>query len=138
MSTMTKTHNRKLGLLGAAMTTTRLPRFTIEIGTKVRDEVEGMMLASGFLDGAPFEWVTVSLRYGLKNDDEPKFEPVNKRYGDLPLAIELDTRELAVASREEMKLAFEVATLKALISAGRKFDLEYSQLQRRLEEIVSA
>jgi len=32
MSTMTKTHNRKLGLLGAAMTTTRLPRYTIEIG----------------------------------------------------------------------------------------------------------
>jgi len=136
MSTMTKTHNRKLGLLGAAMTTTRLPRYTIEIGTKVRDDVEGMMLDSGFLDGAPFEWVTVSLRYGLKNDDEPKFEPVNKSYGDLPLTIELDTRELAVASREEMKLAFETATLKALIAAGRRFDLEYSRLQERLEEIV--
>jgi len=118
------------------MTTTRLPRYTIEIGAKVRDEVEGMMLDSGFLDGAPFEWVTVSLRYGLKNDDEPNFEPVNKSYGDLPLAIELDTRELAVASREEMMVAFEIATLKALIAAGRKFDLSYSRLQERLEEII--
>jgi hypothetical protein len=118
------------------MTTTRLPRYTIEIGTKVRDDVEGMMLESGFLDGAPFDWVTVSLRYGLKNDDEPKFEAVNKSYGDLPLAIELDTRELAVASRDEMKVAFEIATLKALVAAGRKFDLEYSRLQQRLEEIV--
>jgi hypothetical protein len=136
MSTMTKKHNRKLGLLGAAMTTTRLPRYTIEIGTMVRDEVEGMMLESGFLDGAPFEWVTVSLRYGLKNEDEPKFEAVNKSYGDLPLAIELDTRELAGASREEMKLAFEIATLKALIAAGRKFDLDYSRLQERLAKIV--
>jgi hypothetical protein len=133
---MTKKHNRKLGLTGAAMTTTRLPRYTIEIGTMVRDEVERMMLESGFLDGAPFEWVTVSLRYGLKNDDEPKFEAVNESYGDLPLAIELDTRELAGASREEMKLAFEIATLKALIAAGRKFDLDYSRLQERLEEIV--
>jgi hypothetical protein len=136
MSAMTKKHNRKLGLLGAAMTTTRLPRYTIEVGTKVRDDVESIMLDSGFLDGAPFEWVTVSLRYGLKNDDEPIFESVNGSHGDLPLAIELDTRELAVASREEMKLAFEIATLKALVAAGRKFDLEFSPLQDRLDDIM--
>jgi hypothetical protein len=108
----------------------------MEIGKMVRDEIEVMMLDSGYLDGAPFEWVTISLRYGLKNEDEPKFEPVNKSHGDLPLAIELDTRELAVASREEMRLAFEIATLKALIAAGRKFNLEYSRLQERLDEII--
>jgi hypothetical protein len=136
MKPMTKKHNRKLGLLGAAMTTLRLPRYTMEIGKMVRDEIEVMMLDSGYLDGAPFEWVTISLRYGLKNEDEPKFEPVNKSHGDLPLAIELDTRELAVASREEMRLAFEIATLKALIAAGRKFNLEYSRLQERLDEII--
>ena len=136
MSTMTKKHNRKLGLLGAAMTTTRLPRYTIEIGTMVRDDVDGILLDSGFLNGAPFVWVTISLRYVLKNDDEPKFEPVNESYGDLPLAIELDTGKLAAASREEMKLAFEIATLKALIAAGRRFDLEYSRLQERLEQII--
>ena len=136
MITMIKKHNRKLALLGAAMTTTHLPRYTIEVGTKVRDEVESMMLDCGYLDGAPFEWVTISLRYGLKNDDEPKFEPVNKEYGDLPLTIELDTRELATASRDEMKTAFEISTLKALVATGRRFGLKYSQLEERLEAIV--
>jgi hypothetical protein len=119
------------------MTTARLPRYTIEVATRVRDEIEGIMIASEYLAAAPFEWVTISLRYGLKNEEEPDYDPVNKQYGDLPLAIELDTNELVNASREEMKRAFEIAALKALIAAGKKFNLPYAQLETRLEAIVS-
>ncbi len=129
---MPKKHNRKLGLCGTAMTTMRLPHYTIAVGTTVRNELEKIMIECGFLNDAPFEWVTISLRYGLKNEEEPHYEQIDKEYGDLPLAIELDTRELAECSREEMQVAFEVATLKALVHAGRKFNLEYSALEARL------
>lgn len=135
MNTMTKQHNHKLGLSGAAMTTQRLPRYTIEVATYVRDKLEKLMLDSGYLNGAPFDWVTVSLRYGLKNEDEPHYEPINKKYGDIPLAIELDARELAVASREEMEKVFEIAVLKSLIAAGRKFNLSVALLETQLETI---
>lgn len=134
---MATKHNRKLGLSGAAMTTARLPRYTIEVATHVRDEIERIMIDTDYLSGAPFEWVTISLRYGLKNEEEPHYDPINKQYGDLPLAIELDTNELVDASREEIKKAFELATLKALVAAGKKFNLQYAQLAARLEAIVS-
>lgn len=134
---MAKKHDRKLGLSGAAMTTARLPRYTIEVATQVRDEIERIMIDTGYLTGAPFEWVTISLRYGLKNDEDPHYDPVNKQYGDLPLAIELDTNELVDASREKIKKAFEIATLKALVSAGKRFNLPHAQLEARLEEFVS-
>ena len=129
---MPKKHNRKLGLCGAAMTTAKLPPFTIAVGSEVRDAVEQVMIESGFLDNAPFEWVTVSLRYGLKNEDEPHYEPINKEYGDLPLAIELDVSELVGCNRDEMHDAFETAALKALVHAGRKFNLECAALEGRL------
>lgn len=134
---MAKKHNRKLGLSGAAMTTARLPRYTIEVATQVRDEIERIMIDTDYLSGAPFEWVTISLRYGLKNEEEPHYDPINKQFNDLPLAIELDTHELVDASREEMKKAFEIATLKALVSAGKKFKLPHAPLEARLAAVVN-
>ena len=126
-----------MGLCAAAMTTMRIPNYDITVATLVRDEIEKVMIDSDYLAGAPFEWVTISLRYGLKNEEEPHYDPVNKQYGDLPLAIELDTNELVNANREEMKKAFELATLKALVAAGKKFNLPYAQLETRLEALVS-
>ena len=137
MISMPKKHNRKLGLSGAALTMARLPRFSIEVGTVVRDDLEAVMLDCGYLDNAPFEWVSISLRYGRKNEDEPHYEPINKEYGDLPLAIELDANELRSFDRGEMRKAFEVAVLKALVHAGRKFNLAYAALEARLETNVA-
>ena len=134
---MPKKHNRKLGLSGAGMTTARIPRFSIQVGTAVRDDLEAVMIDSGYLNGAPFEWVTISLRYGLKNEDEPHYEPINRDYGDLPLAIELDTNELRSCDRDELYAAFELAALKALVHAGKKYNLEHSALEARLQESAS-
>ncbi len=130
-----KKHNRKLGLCGAALTMARIPNFDIEVGGVVRDDLEAIMLDSGYLDGAPFEWITIALRYGLKNEDAPHYESINKEFGDLPLAIELDTNELRSSDREEMQTLFTVATLKSLIHAGNKYDLPVQVLEERLDEL---
>lgn len=131
-----KQHNRKLGLCAAAMTIARIPLFDIEVGGIIRDEIEAIMIEDGYLVNAPFEWVTISLRYGLKNEDEPHYERINKEYGDLPLAIELDTNELIGCTREEMHEAFGVAVLKSLVHAGRKFKLPSSLLEAKLEAMI--
>ena len=130
---MSKKHNRKLGLCAAALTTARIPNFDIEVMTQMQDDLEQLMLDCGYLENAPFEWVTISLRYGLKNEDEPHYEPINNEYGDLPLAIEVDTNELVGCTRQEMREIFEVAALKALIHAAKKFNLPHSTLEARLE-----
>jgi hypothetical protein len=134
---MAKKHDRKLGLCGAAMTTARVPRFDVQVMTNVRDEIEAIMIDSGYLDGAPFEWVTISLRYGLKYEDVPHYEAINKEFGDLPLAIELDTNELRSCDRNEMQVLFTIATLKSLIHAGNKFELQTKALKSRLEELAA-
>jgi hypothetical protein len=126
-------HNRKLGLCSASLTAARLRNHADSAMTEVRDEIEQVIIASNFLANAPFKWITLSLRLGLKNEDEPHYEPINKRYHDLPLAIEVDVRELQHADYQELHRLFGIAVLKALIHAGAKYGLPWHELDQLLK-----
>lgn len=130
-------HNRKIVLSGVALTKARNNRYGLEVMGNIMDEIEGLLLTMGYLESAPFEWVGLTLRYGLKNEDAPHYQGIDKRDGELALAIELDTHELREASREELKDRFIVATLNALIHAGKKYDLPTKALQQRLDAVLA-
>ena len=130
-----KKHNRKLGLSMVSLTKARPPRHDIEEATEIKRELEPVLVSSGYFDNAPFEWVTIVLRYGLKNEEKPHYQRINKKYGDLPLAIELDTHELIEADRDELKRLFTLATLKALIHAGKKYKLPVESLEKLHDEL---
>jgi hypothetical protein len=127
-------HERKLGLTGIALTQQRNNRYSIPALTAVRDEVEKLLKDNGFLEGVPFSWVTIAIRFGLKNDEVPTCEPINKRYGDLPLAIEIDSRELGEKRLDELIVIFQRAVLKALIHAGIKFSKPIDYLKDNLDK----
>jgi len=131
-----RTHNRKCGLCGAALTLGRWNRYTMEVMREVRQELEEAIEAIGFLDDAPFEWITLMLLFGLKNESIPHFRRISRRWGDLPLSIELDTHDLMDASREELKRLFMVACLKALVHAGKRYGLPTATFERRLQELT--
>jgi hypothetical protein len=133
-----KKHDRKLGLCGASLTKARLNQHSNAAMGDVQNEVETLMMESGYLARAPFEWVTVSLRYGLVNEDIPHYHRINKKYGDLPLAIEIDTHDLKCADQDQIKRLFMIATLKALVHAGHKFKLATETLERSLRELSSS
>ena len=120
--------------MGVSLTKARL-RHSFQ-ALDVGNELETLMIESGYLEGAPFSWVTIAIRYGLKNDETPQYVGrINKRYGDLPLAIEVDTHELLGASLEEMRKLFKVAVLKALIHAGRKYSRPITKLEAELAQL---
>ncbi|MEW6120404.1 MAG: Imm39 family immunity protein [Pseudomonadota bacterium] len=122
-------HNRKLGICGVSLTKARLPKHDAEAATWVQDVVEKVLIESDYLEGAPFSWVTIAVRYGLKNDDKPIYQRINKTYGDLPLAIEVDTHEMMGASLDDLKRIFLHAVLKALIHAGQKYGRPVAALE---------
>jgi hypothetical protein len=131
------THDRKLVLGGAALTAARNNRQGLPVMGEIMDELEQLMIATGYLDNAPFKWVSLILRYGLENEEQPHYQPINKKHGDLPLAIELDTHELRNADRERLKRLFMIATLKSLVHAGHKYGLPTQALEARQSEILS-
>ena len=127
-------HNRKLVIGGAALTEARNNRYSIKVAGEIMDELEQSMISTGYLEKAPFRWVGLMLRFGLKNEDEPHYQRVNEKYGDLPVAIELDTHELQHATREELKERFMVATLKTLVHVARKYSLPGEKFAEMLKE----
>ena len=125
---MTKLHNRKLGLLGVSLTSVKPPRICIGVASRVRDEIEMVMVQSEYLKGAPFEWITLALRYGLNQDEEPTYLGIDKKTGDLELAIEIDIAAMKSADESELRKIFLEATLKSLIHAGKKYELNTAGL----------
>ena len=129
-------HNRKLVLSGVSLTKARPNKCGIEVMGETRDEFEKLFSTSGYLDNAPFTWVGLTLRYGIKHENIPHYQRIDKKDGELPLAIELDTRELISADRAELKRQFVLATLKALIHAGKKFQRPVKALEEMLNSFT--
>ena len=129
-------HGRRLGPVGVALTKARNNRHSIQSLGVVRNEVEAMMIESSYLENAPFSWVTISIRYGLKTDATPQYQAINAKHGDLPLAMEIDTHQLLDAPPATVKTIVKQAVLKALIDAGRKYACPTGRLEAELERSV--
>lgn len=125
-------HNRRLGLCGVSLTDSRLNRNTVVAAESVRDEIENILETSGYFENAPFWWVTVAIRYGMNYDDKPRYQPINKEYGDLPLAIEVNTCDLVDAPFQALTEIFRRAVLVSLIDAGHKYGLPVERLEQVL------
>lgn len=125
-------HGRKLGLTGTALTKARNPKGDVQALSAVRDELEAVLIESGYCENAPFSWVTISIRFGLKEEEKPHYQAINKKYGDLPLAIEIPTEEMQGASLDELKQLFRRAALRALIHAGEKHSRPVDELKEML------
>lgn len=131
---MNPKHERKLVISGVSLTKTRLNKYGIQALTVARDELEACIISSNYLDGAPFLWVSIILRYGLISATKPIFKGINKTHGDLAIAIEIDTAKIINADLPTLASIFKKSALIALIYAGKKYDRPIKQLESLLEE----
>ena len=129
-------HNRKLVLGGAALVKARLKN-TIPAMTSVCDEIEPVLLQSGWFPDAPFKWVGLIIRYGLKTESHPHFQRINKQHGDLPLAIEVDTHKLLELDRQlpDLKAFLKDVTLGCLLSVAERYELNDELLLAERERV---
>lgn len=130
-------HNRKLVLTGVALTKARNNKHGIPVMTEIRDKLEQIVIENKLFEKAPFKWVGITLRYGLKQDEEPTYFEIDKKDGELPVAIELDTHELRTATRDELKQYVMKATLRSLIHIGKKFSLPVNEFEGLLKNCSS-
>lgn len=122
-TTATPPHNRKLGLLGVALVKARFPKSTGAALDLVRNEFEARLVEARFFDGAPFSWITIAIRYGLRNEERPIIQQVSGKYGDLPLAIEIDSHELLEGSQDKIETRFRRAVARALAATAERYSL---------------
>ena len=96
----------------------------------VGDKLETLLVESGYFQDAPFGWVSLIIRYVLRNDFEPEIGRINKRHNDLPLSIEVDAHELLADNLEIISKLFLRACSSALLRVGERYKLRVDGLRQ--------
>lgn len=128
-------HDRRFVAGAVALTGARLPRSRIAIAQQSSDEIEALLIGSGFLEHAPFWWVGLIYRFGLKTDPVPEIRRINRAIGKLPIAFELDVHLLYRQDDETIYRVYCASALWALVHVGRKYNLPTEALEARLAEL---
>ena len=115
-------HGRRLVLSGVALTMGQDNDHSYEALVYCRNRVESALIENKFFYGAPFSWIGLSIRYGIKNDEHVQYIDLDEKDGELALAIEIDTHDTLNASFEKMKNIIGIAVLKSVIQVGEKYD----------------
>lgn len=124
-------HNRKFvpGIID--MVKVRLPN--IKHVVSMQDDIEKIIIDSNFLENAPFKWVGLFFRLGIKNDLIPEYQRIDKKDGELPIAVEIDFELLKWADDHDVQLLkdlFMMAGLEALIHVGKKYKLPIDIIEK--------
>lgn len=117
--------DRRIGFIGVALVKGRLKN-SGEPYSKVKSFLNEFLKVKGYFQNAPFLWVGLAFRYGIKNDLKLEFQRINKTYGDLPVALELNMEILKWADQNNLDLLhdiFMIAALEALIQVAHKYNL---------------
>lgn len=120
-----------------ALVKVRLGKEIFPAANEVRDQIEQWVLDDGYLVDAPFSWVGLIVREGLKDDVEPEIGRIDRKYGDLELAIEIDTHKLLGQTKEGMSEVLRKASLRALVAAGRRYERPMVRLETELKRMES-
>jgi hypothetical protein len=132
-------HNRKLVLGAVSLVKARVLGDRLAM-TQIRDELERVLIEAEWFPAAPFNWVGLVVRYGLKMEEEPHFKPVDKKDGELPLAIEVDTNRILAVQKEPERLRafFKAVVVRCLLSVARRYKLPAERLALELEALNAA
>lgn len=97
-----------------------------KLRTRIKKYLDHFLKKHGYYFHAPFLWVDLIYLHGTKNDLKVQFQKVGKKYGDLPITIELDMEMLQWADQNNLLLLhdiFMIGALEALIQVGKKYKL---------------
>lgn len=92
------------------------------------DELEPHFVDKKLLDGAPFDVISLILRYGTK-ETGAKIGRINKRHAELEVAIELPMEEVRALQYGALRQRIRNVTLDALIAVSDKYDLNATHWQ---------
>jgi hypothetical protein len=132
-------HNRKLVLSAVSLVEARV-RSDFLVMPQIRDELERVIIDAGWFPRAPFKWIGLIVRYGLEMETEPHFKPIDKKDGELPLAIEVDTHRIVELDKqtEKLKASFKSVVVRSLLSVAQRYQLPSQELVKELEATNAA
>ena len=95
---------------------------------EVCDEFEPELMRNDYVKKAPFDTVSLILRFGESDQFDPEIGNVDKRYGELPVTIVFDFARLKGMERPMLREEFRTAALEVLCDIAANFDLPFEFL----------
>lgn len=118
-------HNRKFVSSTVCLIIGRIRRLHQIISFS--SELENLIIKSGMLEDAPFRWVGLTYRLGRKNMLKPEYDKIDKKDGELPIAVEIKMDILQWADSNDIELLkdlYMIAGIEALIDVCKKYKLQ--------------
>lgn len=130
-------NQRKAVLIGGVGLVKGRVRNAGAVMVEICDELEPILRDGYYCQRAPFQTVSLIIRFGSRQNLDPEYQPIDNIHSELPMSVELEMEVLKTMDRDQLKRLFLVATLKALIHAGHEFDLPTERLESVLKELSS-
>lgn len=127
---------RRLAIGGVALVEARLGKIN-PVLMQILEEFNQWLLDDGWPGPAPFQYVSLIIRFGLKDDLEPEIGRVNKKYGELAVSIEVDTHPLLKRDMEVARQVFQRATALALLGVAQKYSIPSPILRGHCNAILN-
>ena len=117
--------DRRVDFIGVALVFGRLKN-SGKVWDIIQPQLDHLLRSNNLFAEAPFLWVGINYRYGIKNDLQVEFTRPHKKYGDVGASVELNMEILMWADKNNVNLLrdiFMVAALEALIQVCKKYKL---------------
>jgi hypothetical protein len=124
---MTTTEKRCLLVGGVWLTKGRL-KLSGRALLAARNELDVELRKNGYLRAAPFEAISVIVRYGSADNLNPEIGEVDQRHSELPVAVTLDARPLSALDLDALTQRFREVLIDVLCDVAANFDLPYQFL----------
>jgi len=91
--------------------------------SQLMEKINPFLVQSSFLDGAPFELISVIIRWGDNYSKVADIRKVDKRHKELPVAFEVPLDELRMESVEKLEVIYAKYAIQILRQVTEDFNL---------------
>ncbi|MCA9250108.1 MAG: immunity protein 39 [Phycisphaerales bacterium] len=94
------------------------------------DELEPYFSSESVLENAPFDCISLILRYGVASRGKPEIGRINKQHSELEVAYELSMNDIRRMDYEALRDHYRAATLETLLAVSERFGLQAETWKR--------
>lgn len=120
--------------MGAVSLTMQRPNKNLRTAAGiVRDDVESALIECKYFDEAPFSWISIILKLGIKDESAPIYEGISND-GCLNLSLELNFSEAKLYTLDMMIDKIKNCVLISVLDASRVYRLPSKSILKLLKQ----
>ncbi|WP_454675448.1 Imm39 family immunity protein [Achromobacter pestifer] len=119
---------RRSLLVGGVSLGERRPKLSGQALLMARNEIEPKLLEHGYLKKAPFQTVSIIIKYADREDLNPEIGGIDSKNQELPVSVMLEIDQIRSLSLMRLAEKFRLTMIEVLCDVAANFDLPFEFL----------